>query len=1375
MFNFHKYALTTTPSSMVESTNGDHHHHNCYQQLNAAFGDMFLILKTEFRNNQWMSLVQRVNIYALHKHAYKLYDERNKPTNPPLLSSTSGWVPVSYLTTITPDPLKCMPNKSLDLSRALVDNEEEIEQAENYQKEHGIRMDNYETYCRDVYEFECFENDGKRMVKRSPHQCHVHCLEASKFDEFNITLEEFERNSEEWKKKAREQYPEARDLFFVKNSKHPGYLHGLVKSAYISETIVNALNAFSDRPCLGFRRKITHNDFENRHRFYTFAQLYERVMRFGVGMFNNYDNEKLIKQPRPFSEEEGRGFVGICSGNRPDFFVADWACLTQSFVSIALPKAKVDCLSEDIVNMESVDVMKSACHEIISIVNNSQIPLIVCSRELSVKFLKLIKNGLLPSVQAIIQMDDFLIEDGFDSAAYWKAYQDHSLEDYLQMLRLNYQTNLKELTKKFTTFKQDTTTPYYYLMKSRYPDSNWNMHVSIEDLCDWNLKDEDFVLLNYISENDFNLDCKARILAKELSIELKDMISIELSTFNEYPSFSDSLRFNVRTNKNVNDLCTIIYTSGSTSAEPKGAVLSDKHYNENVTMSIFHYHPLVFISYAPLSHMTDRVNTTACMINGGRTGFYCGDMDRVFEDYQSVQPVTDSNTPRFYNILYSEYQRLRNQLGEGPISQEQESIYQQIRNMLGGRIKSLVTGGASTSPQVIQFLKDCFKCPVFNGYSSTECGFIGSLGVNGVDYLNEKIQEENKKLPRHVMLLDGVEIKLESVPELGYFITDQPHARGEICVKSGTIIKNYYRDSEKTKTAFDSENYFQTGDIGEIDKEKLSLRVIDRKKNIFKLSQGEFVAPENLENLFISKSMFVDQIFLYGNSEKSFLVAVVVPKNLHLLKEMAMNRLHETNSSVDVLDLSRNGVMYHIIQDDINKVAREAKIESYEIPKAFIIELEKFTPENGKMTASDKLCRPALVKFYKQALEELYLQFERADFSNMNNISTKEELQQFLHELFKSGGIVDSLSSIRLSNILSQKFNVNIRADRILQECKSHENPASKLMELIEKYRNNEDGEQIFTSLQEIEQEIDTLVKAIPKISNEQYWDLTQPECILLTGATGFIGVGIWCEQLLENNISSIYCIVRGRSVEEEKHRVFENIRHYCYHLQAEPLETLKQQFEKRVHLLLGDISLANFGLDDTTYETLSRKVDSIIHCAATVNFVMNYSQLKPTNVHSVVECLKLCTREKIKPLHFVSTISVIPSSILDQHKEHETLVPEDFIPLSFNVFNELSEGYPQSKYIAEHVLNHVIQEKNFRWIKIYRPGLVVGHSMNGFCNVREWICRLTCGFVHLEAIPYEYSEGGIQVIPVDTCAKCIVKIANNGRNSRDHYERFII
>jgi long-chain acyl-CoA synthetase len=117
---------------------------------------------------------------------------------------------------------------------------------------------------------------------------------------------------------------------------------------------------------------------------------------------------------------------------------------------------------------------------------------------------------------------------------------------------------------------------------------------------------------------------------------------------------------------------------------------------------------------------------------------------------------------------------------------------------------------------------------------------------------------------------------LVDVPEMKYFHTDKPCPRGEVCVRGPTVFVEYYKDPEKTAESKDSDGWFHTGDIGSMN-DGGYLMIVDRKKNIFKLSQGEYIAPEKLENIY-QRIPEIAQIYIYGNSLESCLIAVIVPE-----------------------------------------------------------------------------------------------------------------------------------------------------------------------------------------------------------------------------------------------------------------------------------------------------------------------------------------------------------------------------------------------------------------------------------------------------------------------------------------------------------------
>ena len=151
----------------------------------------------------------------------------------------------------------------------------------------------------------------------------------------------------------------------------------------------------------------------------------------------------------------------------------------------------------------------------------------------------------------------------------------------------------------------------------------------------------------------------------------------------------------------------------------------------------------------------------------------------------------------------------------------------------------MVTGSAPIDKAVLDFIKVCFSCPVLEGYGLTETASAGC------------ITDKADPVSGHVGgPLEGAKIRLKDLPEMQYLSTDKPYPRGEVCMKGPAIFGGYYKRPDKTAECFDSEGWFRSGDVGMVYPNG-SVRIIDRSKNIFKLSQGEYIAPEKLENVFV--------------------------------------------------------------------------------------------------------------------------------------------------------------------------------------------------------------------------------------------------------------------------------------------------------------------------------------------------------------------------------------------------------------------------------------------------------------------------------------------------------------------------------------------
>lgn len=200
---------------------------------------------------------------------------------------------------------------------------------------------------------------------------------------------------------------------------------------------------------------------------------------------------------------------------------------------------------------------------------------------------------------------------------------------------------------------------------------------------------------------------------------------------------------------------------------------------------------------------------------------------------------------------------------------------------------------------------------------------------------------------------------------MDYLSTDmkngESYPRGEICYKGGAAFQGYFKEPEKTEETLDKEGWVHTGDIGEFQPDG-ALRIIDRKKNIFKLSQGEYIAAEKLELIFV-KSPLIAQIFVYGDSLQSFLVSIVVPDKEYVEKNYNFDdyktHINSTGFKTEILDWFK-------------ECRKEHKLNGLEIPKQVHITDEEFNIDDGTLTPTFKLVRGVAKKKYIGQIKEMY-------------------------------------------------------------------------------------------------------------------------------------------------------------------------------------------------------------------------------------------------------------------------------------------------------------------------------------------------------------------------------------------------------------------
>eukprot|EP00003_Mantamonas_plastica_P032666 TRINITY_DN89_c0_g1_i1.p2 TRINITY_DN89_c0_g1~~TRINITY_DN89_c0_g1_i1.p2 ORF type:complete len:485 (+),score=191.99 TRINITY_DN89_c0_g1_i1:848-2302(+) len=434
------------------------------------------------------------------------------------------------------------------------------------------------------------------------------------------------------------------------------------------------------------------------------------------------------------------------------------------------------------------------------------------------------------------------------------------------------------------------------------------------------------------------------------------------------------------------DIATICYTSGTT-GNPKGVVLTNRSLCGMLGGVDMHgvtlYETDVHVSYLPLAHVFERAIMTIVYGVGASVGFFQGEIPKLFDDIHTLQPTIFPSVPRLYNRLFDKINMAFNSAGgikkflfdsgmeakkDGLKNGTVESgfwdaiLFNKIKEKLGGRVRLAITGSAPLSAEVQDFLQICFCCPVLQGYGLTE-----TCAASTVSRLDDTSSG-------HVGVpLPCCEVVLRDVPEMNYLHTDE-NPRGEVLIRGVNVFQGYYKNPEKTAEDLEENGWFHTGDIGMIRPNGV-LQIIDRKKNIFKLQHGEYVAAEYVEGV-LGKNPYVLQIFIYGDSFKAKLVAVVVPDPEVLLPWAAENNIEGADN---IETLCQSDEVKQFIAAEIKATGQEANLKGFEFPHALHLESDPFSVENEILTPTFKLKRPVAKKVYQEQIDEMYAALDEAE------------------------------------------------------------------------------------------------------------------------------------------------------------------------------------------------------------------------------------------------------------------------------------------------------------------------------------------------------------------------------------------------------------
>ncbi|KAJ0672328.1 putative long-chain-fatty-acid--CoA ligase [Helianthus annuus] len=436
--------------------------------------------------------------------------------------------------------------------------------------------------------------------------------------------------------------------------------------------------------------------------------------------------------------------------------------------------------------------------------------------------------------------------------------------------------------------------------------------------------------------------------------------------------------------KKKSDICTIMYTSGTT-GDPKGVLISN---NNMVTLIAGVDHLLdsakvslnsqdVYLSFLPLAHIFDRLIEECFISHGASIGFWRGDVKLLIEDIGELKPTIFCAVPRVLDRIYSGLQqkisaggfikrklfnlayshKLRNMNAgkehskASPLSDK--IVFSKVKQGLGGRVRIILSGAAPLAPHVEAYLKVVTCSHVLQGYGLTEtcAGSFVSL-PNEMDMLGTV----GPPVP-------NLDARLVSVPEMNYdALSSKP--QGEVCIRGDVLFSGYHKREDLTKEVL-VDGWFHTGDIGEWQPDG-SMKIIDRKKNIFKLSQGEYVAVENLENIY-GLVPDIDAVWIYGNSFESCLVAVVNP-NQQAIEHYAKTH----NISGDFNSLCENPKIKEYIMGELTRIGKEKKLKGFEFMKAIHLDPVPFDMERDLLTPTFKKKRPQMLKYYQNVIDNMY-------------------------------------------------------------------------------------------------------------------------------------------------------------------------------------------------------------------------------------------------------------------------------------------------------------------------------------------------------------------------------------------------------------------
>ncbi|MDQ6812477.1 MAG: long-chain fatty acid--CoA ligase, partial [Bacteroidota bacterium] len=416
-------------------------------------------------------------------------------------------------------------------------------------------------------------------------------------------------------------------------------------------------------------------------------------------------------------------------------------------------------------------------------------------------------------------------------------------------------------------------------------------------------------------------------------------------------------------------VATIIYTSGTTGT-PKGVMLSHENIYTNVQFSRQSF-PFPdapqqkVLSFLPLNHIFEKM-ATYIFLYSGISIYYAESLDTIADNLREIKPDGFTTVPRLLEKVFEKIMAKGNELtgakrklffwavglaekydnhkGGGlwyntQLALANKLVFTKWRAALGGNVSFVVTGGAACQVMLLRIFTAA-KIPVYEGYGPTENSPVISV--------NRKIPNTDTRFGTVGPPIEGIEVKLAE--------------DGEILVKGPTVMIGYYKRPDLTAEVL-IDGWLHTGDIGVWDSGRY-LKIIDRKKELFKTSGGKYVAPQPIENK-LKESTYVEQVMVVGSGYK-FVGALIVPSFMMLREWMRDNNIPFTNNN-DAVENPKVIELFNGLVDSFNKYFNHV-----EQIKKFELLPNEWGVETGEMTPTMKLKRKVVLEKYQPAVDKIY-------------------------------------------------------------------------------------------------------------------------------------------------------------------------------------------------------------------------------------------------------------------------------------------------------------------------------------------------------------------------------------------------------------------